>query len=177
MKRLLVPVLVGAALALARRRVSAQVETRRAQYPPRSESLTALMRDASRLDETIPSSWAELPSLHEIVDGESDGWVGIPNCATFGPICRPSQRHRWPEVHRSMVEGDRWRLADPDRTVNSSAVGIGQLITDNQVAYLPNGPRSLGNPVHEALGMLRYIRDRYGDPDNAWAFKRENGWY
>ena len=35
--------------------------------------------------------------------------------------------------------------------------------------YYPDGRAGIGDPVNEAAGMLAYIRDRYGNPDNAWS--------
>jgi SLT domain-containing protein len=54
-------------------------------------------------------------------------------------------------------------------TATSSATGLGQLLLRNVEAYYPSGVQGIGNPEEEAVGMLLYIEDRYGTPDNAWS--------
>jgi hypothetical protein len=59
----------------------------------------------------------------------------------------------------------------------SSATGLGQLTqtniklknTDGTFKYYPRGLDSIGVPLDEAIGMLKYIKDRYQTPSNAWA--------
>jgi SLT domain-containing protein len=43
--------------------------------------------------------------------------------------------------------------------------------------YQPSGLQGIGIPIEEAVGMLRYIDDRYGTPDQAWAYWQNVGWY
>lgn len=50
----------------------------------------------------------------------------------------------------------------------SSASGIGQLIDENVRRYYPSGRAGVGDPLEEAVGMLRYIAARYGTPERAW---------
>ena len=59
----------------------------------------------------------------------------------------------------------------------SSATGLGQLTQtniklknpDGTYKYYPRGLDSIGVPLDEAIGMLKYIKDRYQTPSNAWA--------
>jgi SLT domain-containing protein len=46
---------------------------------------------------------------------------------------------------------------------------MGQLLLRNVDRYYPDGRAGIGNPMSEAIGMLRYIQDRYGSPERAWA--------
>lgn len=61
----------------------------------------------------------------------------------------------------------------------SSAFGIGQMIKANRVAY---GKRfgfnpDTTDPAQQITMMKAYIKDRYGTPEAAAAFKRKHGWY
>lgn len=62
---------------------------------------------------------------------------------------------------------------------HSSAFGIGQMIKANREAY---GRRfgfdpNTTDPGQQIQMMLAYIKDRYGTPEAAAAFKRKHGWY
>ncbi len=59
-------------------------------------------------------------------------------------------------------------LRNGQKTTRSSATGLGQLLLSNVDRYYPDGRQGIGDPLQEAAGMLRYIQDRYGTPDNAW---------
>jgi spore coat assembly protein SafA len=125
-------------------------------YEPGSPEARALFRDAARLA-GVPESWADSAGLHNILRRESGGKVGVPNY-TYGARARdPSQ---WGSVHDELRSG---RI-----TARSSATGLGQLLLSNVDRYYPAGRAGIGDPVQEAAGMLRYIQDRYGTPDNAW---------
>lgn len=105
----------------------------------------------------VPRDWASDPSLAALIEAESDGWVGIPNY-TYGP--RKKDRSRWPEVWAELQRGE--------ITTNSSATGIGQLKLSNADTYYPDKRAGIGDAFNEAVGMLRYIEDRYGHPSHAW---------
>ena len=138
---------------------------RQAQYVPGSPEAVALFAEAARAG-GYPVEWANSRGLHELLDAESDGWVGRPNY-TYGDLSNPDNRTGWPHVWRSIQERDPWRYTVPGRS-HSSAVGLGQLIQDNQDRHMPSGRDGLGDALEEAVGMLSYIAERYGDPDAAW---------
>lgn len=126
-------------------------------YTPGSPEQVALFQEAARVA-GLPESWASSPGLINILRRESGGKVGIPNY-TYGERARdPSQ---WASVHDELKAG---RI-----TERSSATGLGQLLLSNVEKYYPSGRAGIGNPVEEAAGMMKYIEDRYGNPDNAWA--------
>lgn len=126
------------------------------RYPPFSNEAKQLFSAAAR-QAGVPESWASSSGLHNILQRESDGNVGIPNY-TYG--ARKSDPSRWSEVHAELRAG---RI-----TARSSATGLGQLLLRNVDAYYPNGRAGIGDPVQEAAGMLSYIKDRYGSPEEAW---------
>lgn len=142
---------------------SAMTAPRRAQYLPFSAEAEALFADAARYA-GLPVSWASSASLHNLLERESHGKVGVPNY-TYG--ARSSNPDRWHEVHAELRAGR--------KTATSSATGLGQLILDNVDAHYPSGRAGIGDPLEEAVGMLRYIQDRYGNPSTAWS--SHNGWY
>jgi LysM repeat protein len=126
------------------------------RYEPFSPEAKALFSEAAAVA-GVPASWANSSGLHNILRRESNGKVGVPNY-TYGARARDPSR--WAEVHNELKDG---RI-----TARSSATGLGQLLLNNVERYYPNGRAGIGNPVEEAAGMLSYIKDRYGNPDNAW---------
>lgn len=126
------------------------------QYRPGSVEARALFRQAAQLV-GVPLEWADSPGLHNILRRESQGFVGRPNY-TYGDRAR--EVRRWHEVWAELRAG---RI-----TAKSSATGLGQLLLRNVDKYYPSGRAGIANALEEAAGMLCYIKDRYGDPDNAW---------
>lgn len=126
-------------------------------YEPGSPEQIALFEDAAR-QAGLPEEWASSPGLINLLRSESGGEVGKPNY-TYGNAIQ-SDPSRWHEVHDELRDG---RI-----TAESSATGLGQLLLSNVDAYYPSGRQGIGNPTEEAIGMMRYIEDRYGTPDAAW---------
>ena len=124
----------------------------RAVYPPRAAVTIQLFEEAARRA-NLPPSWASSHGLHRILDRESEGVVGKLNY-TYGN--RSTERVH-AELRRGVI------------TARSSATGLGQLLLSNVERYYPSGRAGIGDPMEEAIGMLRYIKDRYGNPDRAWA--------
>lgn len=125
------------------------------RYPPRSRELTALLRAAAPLA-GVPKSWAIADSLHELIERESNGRVGLPNY-TYGG--NRGAVTRMVGVHADLRAG-RIRAA-------SSATGLGQLLLSNVDRHYPSGRDGIGVPIEEAAGMMGYIKERYGHPDVA----------
>lgn len=71
----------------------------------------------------------------------------------------------------SQESGWRWNADNP----RSSAYGIPQALPGSKMASA--GADWATNPVTQIRWGLGYIRDRYGSPCQAWAFKRVRGWY
>lgn len=71
----------------------------------------------------------------------------------------------------SQESGWRWNADNP----RSSAYGIPQALPGSKMASA--GDDWATNPVTQIRWGLGYIRDRYGSPCEAWAFKRVRGWY
>lgn len=129
---------------------------RQQTYAPGSPEARALFTEAARLA-GLPPEWGNSEALHNILRRESGGQVGRPNY-TYGARARdPAQ---WGSVHEELRNGN--------ITARSSATGLGQLLLSNVDKYYPNGRAGIGDPLQEAAGMLRYIKDRYGTPENAW---------
>lgn len=127
------------------------------RYAPRSEAQIALFEEAAARA-GLPPSWARSAGLVEILSHESDGWVGRPNY-TYGQ--RAKDRAAWPSIWAELRRGD--------KSARSSATGLGQLLLSNVDRYYPRGRAGIGDALDEAMGMLRYIHDRYGAPERAWA--------
>ena len=54
--------------------------------------------------------------------------------------------------------------------INSSAIGLGQLLSSIGYEHMPEKYNGYGIPMQEAIGMLNYIKDRYGHPNSAYSF-------
>ena len=113
----------------------------------------------------LPPEWGSSSGLANILRRESDGWVGVPNYL-YG--ARARDRSRWPEIWDELRRGIR-SSARNSKGKTSSATGLGQLQLGNVKSYYPDGTDGIGVALSEAIGMLRYIKSRYGDPDQAWA--------
>lgn len=125
----------------------------------------------------VPRWWARSPALFAILKSESGGKVGIPNY-----LWRPWVEKQglswdsssWPAVWKVIREGN----ARPSYTgISSHAAGLGQLQPGNMNLYQPNGIKGVGKPLEEAIGMLRYIKARYGTMEKAWDFWQANHMY
>jgi LysM repeat protein len=142
-----------------------RAQTPYGQYVPHSDEAKALFREAAQTA-GLPEGWADSDALHQILFKESNGRVGVPNY-TYGS--RKSLPSKWAQVRAELLAGY--------KTVSSSATGLGQLTLPNVDAHYPDGAAGIGDPHNEAVGMLRYIKDRYGTPEEALAFHQRNGWY
>lgn len=127
------------------------------KYTPGSPEQVALFKEAAKLA-GVPESWASSKSLQKLLSAESGGQVGVPNY-TYGD--RAKDPAEWGKIHEELRDGK--------ITAKSSATGLGQLLAKNVDKYYPSGRLGIGNPVEEAAGMMSYIKDRYGSPENAWS--------
>lgn len=163
-------------------------------YPPGSEKAKTLLRQALR-EANLPTEWADWLELHNILARESNGMVGIPNytygwrkgqCADGhkeackGPgIRKHKNAHHWPSIW-ALAQQHIWpkksstAMKDPGK-LGSTATGLGQLLSKNVVKYYPGGLGGIGKPLPEAIGFVKYIFDRYGDPRVAWSVYSRGG--
>ncbi len=128
----------------------------------------------------VPSEWAESEALAQLVAAESGGWVGIPNFTwnnLFGSKYSSAKNAAaWPALWPGLRKGN-WPAVDKSAGFTSRAIGIGQLQPANIAKYYPSGYRGVGVPLEEAVGTLRYIADRHGDPEAAWTHHKLHGSY
>jgi len=136
-------------------------------YEPGSEQAQQLFAEAARSN-GMPEEWGASEGLHSILERESNGIVGRLNY-TFGPVAErmgtdlnDPQFMSW--AHQRMQEG----ATAGDFGIRSTACGLGQCIRANVEAYYPSGYEGVGDPIEEAAGMLGYIQERYGTPDEAF---------
>jgi hypothetical protein len=127
------------------------------RFKPFSAKARRLFRRATTMA-GVPKEWADSEGLHSILQKESDGWVGIPNY-TYGR--RAADSKYWGQVHEEIKAG---KMA-----TSSGATGLGQLQPRNIDRFYPSGRNGIGDPLEEAIGMLLYIKERYGSPDGAWS--------
>ena len=154
------------ALSLRRRETAPAITYPGAkQYKPGSPEQIALFENAADTA-GVARSWASDPDFITLLRRESNGWVGIPNY-TYGSITK--DRSKWPLIWEQLKAGI--------ITTKSSATGLGQMTLPNTDAHYPAKRQGIGDAWNEAVGMLRYIKKRYGTPAAARKFHDEKGWY
>lgn len=152
---------------------------RYAPWTAEAQSLFTLAAERAGL----PKSWGAADGLHQILAKESNGWVGIPNYTYAERLAGYSApdpkersklvheyRSRWPEIWAELRQGKMTgkQFMHAGKLVRSSATGLGQLTLQNIPKDYPSGVRGIGVPIEEAIGMLKYIERRYGNPAMAW---------
>lgn len=81
-----------------------------------------------------------------------------------------SGRH-WDSLNQLINKESSW---NPNaQNPNSTAYGLFQFLNSTWRGY--GGKTS--DPTGQAVAGLKYIQDRYGDPERAWKFHKSNGWY
>ena len=104
----------------------------------------------------LPEGWGTDAGLHYILSRESAGIVGRLNY-TIPKSYTPEQ------FKRISLE----RKNNNPLGVTSTASGLGQMLLSNVDKYYPDGRAGIGDALSEAVGMLRYIHDRYGSVEVA----------
>lgn len=56
----------------------------------------------------------------------------------------------------------------------SSAYGLFQFLNSTWASY---GANKTSDPTAQAIAGMKYIKARYGDPDDAWSFHKAHNWY
>ncbi len=138
-------------------------------YPPRAQKTVDLLTRALQ-HSNLPTEWASLESTHYILGKESGGKVGIPNYTYINLPGRDpyeimgikNKPDTWPTI---------WAAARNDLPGkykgNSTATGLGQLLSSNAKIFYPDGVNGIGDAFNEAVGFVKYLHSRYGDPDTA----------
>lgn len=107
--------------------------------------------------------WGMSEDLHFILAHESGWIVWLENYTLKNAgIDWKTMKNR--SLERSDLDGN--RLAGSEFWVVSTAIWLGQLTMSNEY-LLPHWRKSIWIPLEEAIGMLQYIRERYGRPDIA----------
>lgn len=122
-----------------------------ARIVPGSPECIALFKDACKWA-WVDESWASDQSLHTILNKESNGEVG---------------RLNYTLKNISISDFKSLALNNDKIPAKSSASWLWQLLLSNVDLYYPSWRNGIGNPFEEAVGMVKYIEDRYGSPDIA----------
>ena len=168
-------------------------------YPPGSQQLVDLFTEAAKRQRPpLDPAWARLPGLtgasRDITGGglvsrESAGVVGRLNYE-FEYVNDP--KFNFPKAWNDGKNPDNIQYAiqnwiqlaprgykvagversgvEPPQGVNSTAIGLGQLLSSTGYDHMPEKYNGYGIPMQEARGMLSYIVDRYGHPNSAYSF-------
>lgn len=126
------------------------------KFTPWSKDAQVLFMAACQAAD-LPKDWCNKESLHRILSRESNGVVG-----------RLNYTIKWHSVDSFKEQALSSTKNNPIGTV-STASGLGQLLLSNVDKYYPEGRKGIWDPLNEAVWMLRYIKDRYGNPDVAWS--------
>lgn len=140
------------------------------RFQPNSEDTVKLFQISAKVA-WFPESWASNSNLHYILWRESGWKVWILNYTL-----------KW-------VSTDRFRkLAMSSSAKNpvwakSTASGLWQLLLSNVDKYYPSWRKWIWDPVEEAVWFMKYIADRYGNPDVArsvywktWSYVHPKKW-
>lgn len=125
-------------------------------FTPGSKDAQVLFMAACQAAD-LPKDWCNKESLHRILSRESNGVVG-----------RLNYTIKWHDVDSFKEQA----LSSPVNNpiwARSTASWLWQLLLSNVDKYYPDGRKGIWDPLNEAVGMLRYIKDRYGNPDVAWS--------
>lgn len=128
---------------------------------PGSDECIAVFTDACNYA-GIDESWARNPDLYKLLEKESWGYVGRLNYTLQG------------------IDTDGFKKMALSREripAKSSASGLWQLLLENVDKYYPSGRNGIGNSIEEAIWMVKYIEDRYGDPTTALSMHWKTGTY
>jgi hypothetical protein len=146
------------------------------KYPPGSPEQIELFTAAAEYA-GLPASWATHKALYKILAAESGGVVGRPNFLWIPWMAKRGLAdvpNSWPTVWAE-IRGGR---AKPSLTgITSHAAGLGQLQPASMAKFQPDGILGVGDAFNEAVGMLKYIADRYGSMDKAWSFWQSHNFY
>lgn len=124
--------------------------------------LTELLEEAAK-EAGLPTEWASDENLHQLIGKESSGVVGRPT-----GMLQKQFKDKSPQELVSMMRKNLIPIYSTDSGIKGSrAMGIGQMQPAAMQKYAPNGIADYGNPKGEAIAMLRYIKDTYGNPYNA----------
>jgi len=142
-----------------------------ARYVPYSDDAKALFREAAKYA-GLPEAWADYPGLHYILHEESGGYVGRPNYTfnfLFGKkFNQPSRKDEWYKAWDIIALDETYAQAKTRHPkFTSRASGLGQLQPENAKKFYPDKMKGVTDPLNEAVGMLRYIKSRYGSPQVA----------
>lgn len=130
---------------------------------------------------SIPKNWfnsikdSALSFIREKIGGASEAGAAANMAPGTGPVVdqvREAMKQygwdsgpQWDALDQLISHESGW---DPmARNPSSGAFGLGQFLGATKDAYLPD---ENPNPGIQAHAMARYITDRYGDPQAAWAF-------
>jgi lysophospholipase L1-like esterase len=139
------------------------------QFKPYSSEAIELFRRAARHPSVnLPEEVSESNALHYILDRESKGFVGKPNY-TFGKVHKNKNADQWGAIWDRLRKGEIW--------TKSTATGLGQLLSKNAKRFYPDGLQGIGEAFNEAVGMMAYIKKRYGSPEVARSVYGKKGNY
>jgi len=171
-----------------------QSEHKKEVYQPHTEKTKKLFRTALKWagdlegdKPAFPAAWADMPALHNLMDLESKGVVGIPNYTYMSVYSNVTDRpDTWPKIWDMARRGEGGRYEAPPP--GSTATGLGQLtatdlyrdgemIPSNVTKFYPTGHNGIGIALEEAVGFVRYIAAAYGDPETAYRMHGKLGTY
>lgn len=136
------------------------------RFPPRSKEAQILFSAALQAT-WLPKEWFNMPELHKILESESNWRVGITNYTV--PKSMSIEEFKARAVRNPNHNNPIW--------VKSTATWLWQLLLSNVDKYYPDWRNGINDPLNEAIGFLRYIKDRYGDPRTAFSVYNKTWYY
>jgi hypothetical protein len=132
-------------------------------FPPYSNAAKTLFKVAaqyaSQLDPTYGVEWNwsnDWSEIYKILWKESGWQVGRLN---YTIKWMSTSEYKKIALSNSNSKNPLW--------TRSTASWLGQLLLRNIDKYYPSGRSGIWDPIEEAIGYLRYVGDRYGNPKTA----------
>lgn len=140
------------------------------RFEPGSKDAVMLFKIATKTG-GFPEEWATSKALHYILWRESNGKVWVLNYTI-----------KWMDLNEFKLRAVNSTAKNPI-WAKSTASGLGQLLLSNVDIYYPSGRRWIGDPIEEAIWFMKYIQDRYGNPEIAgsvygkiWSYTHPTKW-
>lgn len=127
----------------------------------------------------LPKEWAFSDSLHKLLEKESNWRVWIANYTFKYKVSSPEQ---FKEIAVKNSDVKSWEISR-SLWVRSNATWLWQMLLSNIDKYYPDWRKWIWIPINEAIWMLKYIEDRYWNPEIAnnmhwklWTYNHPKKW-
>ncbi len=143
------------------------------QFVPWSKEVQELFMYACNIS-LLPTEWASSEALHKLLQKESAWRVWVMNYEfKRSNIWEIGDFKDYVLKNKDQLS---WAISKWLWTI-SNATWLWQMLISNVDVYYPEWRNGIWKPLNEAIWMLKYIKDRYWNPEKALVFHTEHNWY